>query len=143
MATVAAPLSPTVGQRLDRLPLTWALWRLAIVTQAGWSFVILSDGIAARIYPFIWGPQHAFDTARFSLLLVISTGVGIVAGEYVFAVLSDRFGRRRILMIAAATCGLGTLPAAFTSNFYLLAVSLGLGATGIGGVIATNIVYMA
>ncbi|HEX2646570.1 MAG TPA: hypothetical protein VHO95_05040, partial [Candidatus Dormibacteraeota bacterium] len=73
-------IAPTVGQRLDRLPLTWALWRLAIVTQAGWSFVILSDGIAARIYPFIWGPQGAFDTAHFSLLLVISTGLGIVAG---------------------------------------------------------------
>ncbi|HEX2646412.1 MAG TPA: MFS transporter, partial [Candidatus Dormibacteraeota bacterium] len=104
---------------------------------------ILSDGIAARIYPFIWGPQGAFDTAHFSLLLVISTGLGIVAGEYLFAWLSDRFGRRRILLLAGATCGLGTLPAAFTSNFYLLAISLGLGAMGIGGVLATNIVYMA
>ena len=145
--TTAAPTTSapeaTIGQRLDRLPLTWALWRLALVTQIGWSFAILSDGIAGRIYPFIWGPQHAFDTARFSLLLVISTGLGIVAGEYVFALLSDRFGRRRILLIASTCVGLGTIPAAFTSNFYLLALSLGIGAAGIGGVLATNIVYMA
>lgn len=140
-ANVAA--RATIGQRLDRLPLTWTLWRLALVTQVAWSFAILSDGIAARIYPFVWGPQHAFDTARFSLLLVISTGVGVVAGEYLFALLSDRLGRRRILLIASATIGLGTLPAAFTSNFYLLALFLGLGAMGIGGVLATNIVYMA
>lgn len=140
--TTSAP-EAAIGQRLDRLPLTWALWRLAIVTQVGWSFALLSDGIAARIYPFIWGPQHAFDTARFSLLLVISTGLGIVAGEYVFALLSDRFGRRRILLVAAACIGLGTIPAAFTSDFYLLALSLGIGAAGIGGVLATNIVYMA
>src|SRR5215472_8077870 len=110
-ATVPASVGATIGQRLDRLPLTWALWRLALVTQVGWSLAILSDGIAARIYPFIWGPQHAFDTAQFSLLLVISTGLGIVAGEYVFALLSDRFGRKRILLIAAAVIGLGTLPA--------------------------------
>src|SRR5262249_29257995 len=48
-----------------------------------------------------------------------------------------------MLLVAAATCGLGTLPAAFTSSFALLTVSLGLGAAGIGGVLATNIVYMA
>ena len=144
-ATTATPTASeaTIGQRLDRLPLTLALWRLAIVTQVAWSFAILSDGIAARIYPFIWGPQHAFDTAKFSLLLVISTGLGIVVGEYVFAVLSDRLGRRRILLVAAACIGFGTLPAAFTSNFYLLCLFLGVGAAGIGGVLATNVVYMA
>ncbi|HKF17981.1 MAG TPA: MFS transporter [Candidatus Dormibacteraeota bacterium] len=147
MVTIAPPVvsapGASIGQRLDRLPLTWTLWRLGLVAQAGWALVIASDGIAARIYPFVWGPAHAFDTASFSLLLVVSTGLGIVVGEYVFAALADRFGRRSILLVAAAVCGLGTLPAAFTDNFYLLLLLLGLGATGIGGVIATNIVYMA
>jgi len=139
---VSAP-GASIAQRLDRLPLTWTLWRLGLVAQAGWALGIASDGIAARIYPFVWGPAHTFDTASFSLLLLVSTGLGIVVGEYVFAALADRFGRRRILLAAAAVCGLGTLPAAFTDNFYLLLLLLGLGATGIGGVIATNIVYMA
>lgn len=143
MVTVLAPPKPSIGERLDRLPLTWTLWRIALVTQAGWGFVIATDGLAARIYPFVWAPRHAFSIAQFSLLLFISTGVGIVLGEYVFALLSDRFGRRRILMIAAAACGLGNLPAAFTDNFYLLMLFFGLGALGIGGVIATNIVYTA
>jgi MFS family permease len=143
MVTVAAPPIPSIAQRLDRLPLTWPLWRIALVTQAAWGFVIATDGLAARIYPFVWGPQHAFGLAQFSLLLVISTGAGIVIGEFVFALLSDRFGRRRILMIAAAASGLGILPAAFTDNYYLLMLSFGLGAMGIGGVLATNIVYTA
>lgn len=143
MATVAAAPRATIGQRLDRLPLTWTLWRLGLVTQVAWAFALLSDGIAARIYPFVWGPQNAFDLAHFSWLLVISTGAGIVVGEYAFAVLSDQLGRRSILIAAAVTCGLGTVVAAFTSNFYVLAVGLGLGAAGIGGVLATNIVYMA
>ena len=143
MVTVAAPPTPSIAQRLDRLPLTWPLWRLALVTQAGWGFVIATDGLAARIYPFVWGPHHAFSITQFSLLLVISTGAGIVLGEYVFALLSDRFGRKRILLTAAAACGLGTLPAAFTDNFPLLILFLGIGAMGIGGVLATNIVYTA
>ncbi len=133
----------TIPQRLDRLPLTWTLWRLALVTQAGWALVVATDAIAARIYPFVWGPRHAFDTAAFSILLLVSTGAGIVAGEYFFALLSDRFGRRRTLLAAAATCGLGTLPAGFVNDFWLLTLSLGIGAMGIGGVLATCTVYMA
>src|SRR5215470_18733488 len=121
---VTAAQGAGIAQRLDRLPLTWTLWRLALVTQAGWGLVIATDAIAARIYPFVWGPRHAFSTAAFSFLLLISTGVGIVAGEYLFALLSDRFGRRRTLMVAAATCGLGTLPAAFADDFRLLTLSL-------------------
>lgn len=143
MPAVAPAARVSIAQRLDRLPLTWTLWRLALVTQAGWGLVIATDAIAARIYPFVWGPRHAFSTAAFSFLLLISTGVGIVAGEYLFALLSDRFGRRRTLMVAAATCGLGTMPAAFADDFRLLMLSLGLGAMGIGGVLATTIVYMA
>jgi len=143
MPAVAPAARASIAQRLDRLPLTWTLWRLALVTQAGWGLVIATDAIAARIYPFVWGPRHAFGTAAFSFLLLISTGVGIVAGEYLFALLSDRFGRRPTLLAAAATCGLGTLPAAFADDFWVLTLSLGLGAMGIGGVLATTIVYMA
>ena len=143
MLTDALAPRATIPQRLDRLPLTWTLWRLALVTQAGWALVIATDAIAARIYPFIWGPRHAFDTAAFSILLLVSTGVGIVIGEYLFALLADRFGRRRMLLAAAATCGLGTLPAGFVDDFWLLTLSLGIGAMGIGGVLATCTVYMA
>ena len=59
-------------------------------------------------------------------LLLVSTGAGIVAGEYLFALLSDRFGRRLALLAAAVTCGLGTLPAGFVDDFWLLMLSLGI-----------------
>src|SRR6516165_7205896 len=143
MSAVAPAARASISQRLDRLPLTWTLWRLALVTQAGWGVVIATDAIAARIYPFVWGPRHAFGTAAFSFLLLISTGVAIVVGEYLFALLADRFGRRPTLLVAVAACGLGTLPAAFVDDFWLLTLSLGLGAMGIGGVLATNTVYLA
>ena len=143
MPAVAPAARVSISQRLDRLPLTWTLWRLALVTQAAWGLVVATDAIAARIYPFVWGPRHAFGTAAFSFLLLISTGVAIVVGEYLFALLADRFGRRPTLLVAVAACGLGTLPAAFVDDFWLLTLTLGLGAMGIGGVLATNTVYLA
>ena len=48
-----------------------------------------------------------------------------------------------MLLAAAATCGLGTLPAGFVDDFWLLTLSLGISAMGIGGVLATCTVYMA
>src|ERR1700757_5104767 len=128
MPAVAPAARATIPQRLDRLPLTWTLWRLALVTEAGWGLVVATDAIAARIYPFIWGPRHAFGTFAFSILLLVSTGVGIVAGEYFFALLAARFGRRPTFLAAAAVCGLGTLPAGFVDDFAFLTLALGIGA---------------
>jgi hypothetical protein len=51
--TDALTPSATIAQRLDHLPLIRTLWRLALVTQAGWAVVVATDAIAARIYPFI------------------------------------------------------------------------------------------
>ena len=82
---VTAVQAASIAQRLDRLPLTWTLWRLALLTQAGWGLVVATDAIAARIYPFVWGPEHTFGTARLSVLLVAYV---IIPG----ALLLARFG---------------------------------------------------
>jgi len=104
MPAVAPAARVSISQRLDRLPLTWTLWRLALVTQAAWGLVVATDAIAARIYPFVWGPRHAFGTAAFSFLLLISTGVAIVVGEYLFALLADRRSSWRWRRAAWARC---------------------------------------
>jgi len=67
---VTAVQGASNAQRLDRLPLTWTHLRLALVTQAGWGLVVAIDAIAARIYPFVWGSEHASGYAQFSVLLV-------------------------------------------------------------------------
>ena len=82
---VTAAQGASIAQRLDRLPLTWTLWRLALVTQAGWGLVVATDAIAARIYPFVSAPEHAFGTAQFSVLLVAFVVVPV-------ALLVARFG---------------------------------------------------
>lgn len=67
---VTAVQGASIAERLDRLPLTWTLWRPAVVTQAGWGLVVATHAIAARIYPFVRGSEHAFGTAQISVLLV-------------------------------------------------------------------------
>ncbi|HEY4042562.1 MAG TPA: MFS transporter [Rhodopila sp.] len=139
------PDSRAVGRiaaRIDRLPITWAQWRLALITQLFWGVIIAADGVPGKLYPFIWGPRHAFGVAGLSVLLAVGNGVGILLGEYVIGLAADRWGRRAALLLSSLALGLLLWPTALTDNFYLLLLFFGLSSIGMGGVLAVNVVYM-
>jgi MFS family permease len=131
-----------MAARLDRLPLTWVQWRLALITQIFWGVIIAADGIPAKLYPFIWGPRHSFGAGAFSVLLAMQFGVGITIGEYVLGIASDRWGRRTALLLSSLAVALPLWPTALTDNFALLLLFFGLSSIGMGGVLSTNVVYM-
>ncbi len=131
-----------IAARLDRLPLTWVQWRLALITQVFWGVIIAADGIPAKLYPFIWGPRHSFGVGAFSVLLAVQFGVGILVGEYLIGIASDRWGRRKALLLSSLVVSLPLWPTALTDQFGLLLVFFGLSAIGMGGVLSTNVVYM-
>ena len=48
-----------MAARVDRLPLTRVQWQLAILVEVTWGFIVFdTDGIGARLYPFVWRPDH-------------------------------------------------------------------------------------
>jgi MFS family permease len=147
-AALPAPTVPPTGAvgriaaRIDRLPLTWAQWRLALISQVFWGVIIAADGIPAKVYPFVWMPKHAFGMGAFSLLLAMQFGVGILVGEYLIGMVADRWGRRKALLLSTLVIALLMWPTALTDDFGLLMVFFGLSALGLGGVLSTNVVYM-
>lgn len=132
----------SIAARLDRLPLTWVQWRLALITQIFWGVIIAADGIPAKLYPFIWGPKHSFGTGAFSVLLAVQFGVGILVGEYLLGIAADRWGRRTALLLSSFAVALPLWPTGLTDDFGLLLLFFGLSAIGMGGVLSTNVVYM-
>jgi putative MFS transporter len=134
--------SGRIAARIDRLPLTWAQWRLALISQIFWGVIIAADGIPAKIYPFVWLPQHAFGATAFSVLLAMQFGVGILVGEYLIGMVADRWGRRTALLVSTLTIALLMWPTILTNNFPILLLFFGLSAIGLGGVLAANVVYM-
>ena len=131
-----------IAARIDRLPLTWAQWRLALISQVFWGVIIAADGIPAKVYPFVWMPRHAFGMAAFSILLAIQFGVGILVGEYLIGMVADRWGRRTALLLSTLVIALLMWPTALTDDIGLLMLFFGLSALGLGGVLSTNVVYM-
>jgi MFS family permease len=131
-----------IAARIDRLPLTWVQWRLAILTQFFWGIIVAVDGTPAKLYPFVWGPQHDFGLGAFSVLLAIGNGLGIIIGEYLISLVSDRFGRRTAMIVSSLFVALLLWPTALTDNYGLLMLFFFLSSFGIGGIISTTVVYM-
>src|SRR5579875_2086047 len=101
-----------IAARIDRLPLCWPIWRLALISQLFWGVIIAADGIPAKLYPFTWGPAHDFGLGAFSLLLAVQFGIGILVGEYLIGIVSDRWGRRTALLISSLAIALLLWPTA-------------------------------
>jgi len=56
--------------------------------------------------------------------------IGLLAGSFIFGVLSDKIGRRHTLLLATLTCALGNLAGAFVSNKWGYAALRVLGGAG-------------
>src|SRR5689334_9986865 len=45
-----------MAARVDRLPMSAMAWEICLIIQIGWAVSASTDGIAARLYPFVWLP---------------------------------------------------------------------------------------
>jgi MFS family permease len=132
-----------IAARIDRLPLTRVQWELAILTQLAWGFIISgTDGIAARLYPFIWKPHHVVTSFQYSTLYALEVGIGILIGDYLMGFVSDRYGRRPATIAAALLAGAFVWPFAFVTNFWALAVLSVLSTLGVGAILSTHATYI-
>ncbi len=140
-AIVKQALRPgEVAARLDRLPLRAVHWHLALATAAAWGLIIMDDGVMGKLYPFVW--EDHFSRAVYSWLNAIQIGLGILVGEYLAGYLSDRYGRRWVMIASGMVSGFFMLLLAFTNNPAYLGVILFLQALGMGGILATHGVYL-
>ena len=133
-----------MAARIDRLPMSWMAWEIALIIEVGWGTSASTDGIAARLYPFIWIPHHAPITHfEYSVLYAMQTGISILLGGYFFGWLADKIGRRKALILASATAAVFIWPFAYVTNFWAL-FFLSIGDTlGFAGFLAINVVYMS
>ena len=137
-AAIQAPIRTTVPARLDRLG--WSPFHTRMVCGLGAAWIL--DGLQITIASSVTGVLTQSDT-----LGMTSTEVGLIASVYlvgeligalVFGKMSDRLGRKRLLMTTLLLYLLGTGLAAFVTGhhtgwlvfFYATRLIAGM---GIGG----------
>ncbi len=133
-----------VAARIDRLPLTRVQWELAILVQLTWGFIIFdTDGIGARLYPFVWRPKHLVTISQYSVIVALQVGLGVLLGAYIMSWVADRYGRRPAILLSALLGGICIWPFAYVTSFWAMVVWSVLSTLGVGGIVATHAVYLS
>jgi MFS family permease len=144
MAVERISYDGVMAARIDRLPLTKVQWHLAILVEVTWGFIIFdTDGIGARLYPFVWRPNHIIDNVQYAVIQALQVGLGILLGVYIMSYIADRYGRRPAILVATLLGGICIWPFAYVTDFTWMVVLSVLSTLGVGGIVATHSVYLS
>src|ERR1700749_4486667 len=87
--------------RVDRLPMSFMAWEICLIIQVGWAMSASTDGIALRLYPFIWLPAKVITHSQYDVLYALQVGISILIGGYALGWLADKVGRRPTLILSS------------------------------------------
>src|SRR5271165_3588834 len=132
-----------MAARVDRLPMSFMAWEICLIVQVGWAMSASTDGIAARLYPFIWLPAKAVTHSQYDVLYAFQAGISIVIGGYAIGWLADKIGRRKALILSSVLAGLFTWPFGYVTDYPALVVLSIADTLGFAGYLAVNVVYMS
>lgn len=133
-----------IAARIDRLPLTRVQWELALLVEVTWGFIIFdTDGVAARLYPFVWRPNHLITVVQYSVIQALQIGLGVLLGAYIMSWVADRYGRRPAILLSTLVGGFGIWPFAYVTAFWPMVVLSVFSTLGVGGIVATHSVYLS
>ena len=132
-AGVAA--SDGIGAVIERAPFGLVhLW-----TLLGCTAIAAFDGLDVLVMALaapVLAEQWALDARSIGFLLGAAP-IGMAVGAAAIAPLADRIGRKRLLLLACALAGVGTLASSFTGSFWPLAATRLATGLGIGAALPT------
>ena len=132
-----------MAARVDRLPMSFMAWEICLIIQVGWAMSASTDGIALRLYPFVWLPAHVITHSQYDVLFALQVGISILIGGYALGWLADKIGRRKALILSSVLAGVFIWPFGYVTNYpALFALSIA-DTLGFAGYLAINVVYMS
>jgi putative MFS transporter len=132
-----------MAARVDRLPMSAMAWEICLIIQIGWAVGASTDGIASRLYPFVWLPHHVITHSQYNVLFALQGGISILIGGYLLGWLADKIGRRPTLILSSVLAGVFIWPFAYVTNYPALFILSIADTLGFAGYLAMNVVYMS
>ena len=84
-----------MAARVDRLPMSFMAWEICLIIQVGWATSASTDGIALRLYPFVWLPAKVVTHSQYDVLFALQVGISILLGGYALGWLADKIASAR------------------------------------------------
>src|ERR1700747_1984928 len=79
-----------MAARVDRLPKSLMAWEICLIIQVGWGCSASTDGIALRLYPFVWLPAKVITHSQYNVLFALQVGISILLGGYALGWLAEK-----------------------------------------------------
>ncbi|WP_282796280.1 MFS transporter [Streptomyces sp. CC224B] len=136
-----AAAAPSVGERLDRMPITSTHRTLTAVVGIGLLFDTFENNLAGTISQVLQ-EDFAFNGTTLKLVLA-SAFVGQFFGSLLLGRVADRYGRRRAFLINLALYSGFSLLGAFSPNAAFLIVTRFFAGVGIGAEQSLSDCYLA
>ena len=131
-------MNPVTGK--SKTPITSTQWKILIALMLGIFMAALDISIVSPAIPVII-KELSITERQIPWIITLYLLVYVVSIPLMTA-FSDRFGRKRIILLDVAIFACGSLWAAFSPNFLHLLIARGIQALGAGGIfpIATTVI---
>ena len=132
-----------MAARVDRLPKSLMAWEICLIIQVGWACSASTDGIALRLYPFVWLPAKVITHSQYNVLFALQVGISILLGGYALGWLADKMAWRPTLILSSVLAAAFIWPFGYVTNYPALFVLSIFDTLGFAGYLAMNVVYMS
>ena len=134
-------VSLTIGERLDRLPLSRRHFAIASIVGVGILFDFYEVFLAGTLSTVF---QQEFEVTGTSLKLILASAfIGMFFGAISFGRIADRLGRKRAFFLTLSVYSLFSVLAAFSPNLEMLVLFRFLAGIGIGAELPICDAYLA
>lgn len=120
-----------ISQRIDRLPMTPFMRKVIVIAGIGLMFDAMDQGMVSGVIASI-GREWVLTSSQLGFLA--SAGVvGMFVGALLAGFLSDRFGRRSIVLVTLLIFSAGSALCGLSTNYEMLLVFRFITGLGLGG----------
>ena len=121
----------SIAERIESLPMTKATWTIMLLVGIGWMFDAMDQGMVSGVIAAI---GTDWDLSDFERSWLMSSGIfGMILGAALSGSLSDRFGRRSVILYTLLIYSIGSLLCGLSTEYWMLLVFRFITGFGLGG----------